>query len=88
MDPDACFAMLLENVADDEFAGAAELAESLQHWLSRGGFPPGGGRLRRTSLDSFLAWVASPGNRHLDDVSSKGEKNADAATNRRSMSSL
>ncbi|MEZ6117117.1 MAG: hypothetical protein R3C28_11165 [Pirellulaceae bacterium] len=73
MDPDACFSMLLEHVADGEFDDAAELAESLQHWLRRGGFSPGGRRLRQASLDAFLAWVASRGNQPPHDLSAKGE---------------
>lgn len=33
MDPNACFAMLLENIVQGEWNEAAENAESLQSWM-------------------------------------------------------
>ena len=73
MDPDACFSMMLEHVADGEFDDAAELAASLQHWLRRGGFQPGGCRIRESSLNAFLSWLVASGRRHADDLSEEGE---------------
>ena len=63
MDPDACFSMLLENFVRGEWEDAAENAESLQVWLRRGGFPPGGGRIRKTSIDALLNWLIKHPNR-------------------------
>jgi len=57
MDPDASFSMLLEEIANGEWDDAAEHAESLQDWLQRGGFPPGGGKIRMTSIYALLNWV-------------------------------
>ena len=73
MDPDECLNVLLERISLGEWSDAADLAASLQHWLQRGGFPPGGGRLRQTSLDAFLSWVISYANREADSLSKKGE---------------
>ena len=66
MDPDACFSMLLENFVRGEWEDAAENAESLQVWLRRGGFPPGGGRIRKTSIDALLNWLIKHPNRDPD----------------------
>ena len=62
MDPDACFSMILDCVAAEDWAGAAQHAEDLREWLRKGGFPPGGGKLRETSIDAVLCWLVS----HLD----------------------
>ncbi len=48
MDPDECLAMILENIAYEEWTDAAENAENLRDWMMKGGFPPGGGKLRQT----------------------------------------
>ena len=57
MDPDECFAMLLENIAHSEWNDAAENAETLREWMMKGGFPPGGGKLRKTSIYALLRWL-------------------------------
>lgn len=59
MDPDECFAMILENIAHEEWNDAAENAENLRNWMIKGGFPPGGGKLRKTSLGAVLRWLIS-----------------------------
>ena len=57
MDPDACLSMILQNIADEEWDEAVTNAKALCAWITRGGFPPGGGKLRVESLAAFLAWV-------------------------------
>ena len=54
MDPDAALSDVFDAVADREPERAAELAENLLFWMDRGGFVPGGGRLRTASLIRFL----------------------------------
>ena len=54
MDPDAALSDVFDAVADREPERAAELAENLLAWIDRGGFVPGGGRLRTSSLVRFL----------------------------------
>ncbi len=54
MDPDECLAMILENIAHEEWTDAAENAENLRDWMMKGGFPPGGGKLRKTSIYMLL----------------------------------
>ena len=44
MDPDECFAMILENIAHSEWNDAAENAANLREWMMEGGFSPGGGK--------------------------------------------
>lgn len=66
MDPDACFSMQLEEFANSEWDDAAEHAESLQHWMRNGGFPPGGGRIRKTSIYALLKWLISHPERDPD----------------------
>ena len=57
MDPDACFSAMIEQIAHQEWDDGAESAESLQQWMRDGGFPPGGGKLRKTSVYALLRWV-------------------------------
>ena len=57
MDPDACLSELFEQIAESNWQEAAEKAESLLEWMAQGGFLPGGGRLRPSSLAAFLNWV-------------------------------
>ena len=59
MDPDTCFAELLEAIASDEAQVAHEHAENLLTWLDRGGFPPGGGKLRLSAIRNFLSWITA-----------------------------
>ena len=59
MDPDECLAMILENIAHEEWADAAENAENLRDWMMKGGFPPGGGKLRESSIQALVEWVIS-----------------------------
>lgn len=59
MDPDECLAMILENIAHEEWNDAAENAENLRDWMMKGGFPPGGGKLRKMSIYSLLRWLIS-----------------------------
>ncbi len=66
MDPDACFSMLLEEIAHGEWDDAAEHAESLQRWMRSGGFPPGGGKIRKTSIYALLNWLISHPERDPD----------------------
>ena len=54
MDPDAALSDVFDAVADRDPERAAELAENLLHWIDHGGFLPGGGRLRQSSLERFL----------------------------------
>jgi hypothetical protein len=56
-------ALTKESIASEEWIGAAQHAENLHIWLAKGGFPPGGGKLRRTSIDALLAWLISHPNR-------------------------
>ena len=63
MDPDACFSMILESIAAEEWIGAALHAENLHTWLAKGGFPPGAGKLRQPSVDALLDWLISHPNR-------------------------
>jgi len=45
-------------MAHEEWIDAAEYAEILRGWMMKGGFPPGGGKLRKTSIYSLLRWLA------------------------------
>ena len=58
MDPDTCFSMILDCVAADEWAEAARYAEDLREWMMKGGFPPGGGKLRQ-DVDLCLVALAN-----------------------------
>ena len=49
--------MILENIAHAEWYDAGENAENLRDWKNKGGFPPGGGKLRQTSIDALLEWL-------------------------------
>ncbi|MCA9026795.1 MAG: hypothetical protein KDA86_16430 [Planctomycetaceae bacterium] len=40
MDPQVTWEVLLESIADCNYAEAREMAETLLSWLDRGGFPP------------------------------------------------
>lgn len=57
MDPDACFSELLEAIAASDFQDAYDHAEYLLTWLDRGGFAPGGGKLRLSAVRGFCSWV-------------------------------
>jgi len=57
MDPDACFSDLISAIADGEGDEARQHAENLVDWLQRGGFSPGGGKIRKTAIESFCDWV-------------------------------
>lgn len=57
MDPDACLSELFESLAESNWHEAAEKAVALLEWMAQGGFLPGGGRLRPSSLAAFLHWV-------------------------------
>ena len=59
MDPDTCFTELVEAIASEEAEVAHEHAENLLAWLDRGGFPPGGGKLRLSAIRSFLSWITA-----------------------------
>ena len=59
MDPDACFSMILDSIADEEWIGAAQHAENLRTWMIKGGFPPGGGKIRTASINAVLEWLIS-----------------------------
>ena len=59
MDPDTCFSELIEALATNEQEEAYEQADNLLKWLDRGGFSPGGGKLRETSIRQFCDWVKS-----------------------------
>ena len=54
MDPDACFCLLLEADAAMETDQVYEHAKNLREWLDKGGFYPGGGKLRESSIDTWV----------------------------------
>jgi hypothetical protein len=66
MDPDANFSAILEEIVQGEWEAAADHAESLQSWMRNGGFPPGGGKLRKTSIDALLGWLINHPERNPD----------------------
>lgn len=49
--------MILENIVHEEWYDAAQNAENLHDWMNKGGFPPGGGKLRNTSINALLKWL-------------------------------
>lgn len=49
--------MILENIVHEEWYDAARNAENLHDWMNKGGFPPGGGKLRKTSINALLKWL-------------------------------
>lgn len=57
MDPDACLSDLLDALADSESQEAQYHADDLLSWLDRGGFSPGGGKLRLPTIRAFCDWV-------------------------------
>lgn len=59
MDPNVCFSMILDSMADQEWIGAVQHAENLRAWMAKGGAPPGGGRIRTRSIRALLEWLAS-----------------------------
>lgn len=59
MDPDACLTELIDAVAAGDGQEAYDHADNLLMWLNRGGFAPGGGKLRLSSIRSFCNWVKS-----------------------------
>lgn len=66
MDPDASLSAILENIVHAEWDDAGEAAESLQAWMRRGGFAPGGGKLRKTSIYALLRWLIDHPDRDPD----------------------
>ena len=60
MDPNACFSDLIEAIAEDDKKLAQERASDLLHWLSRGGFAPGGGHLRESAIRNLCRRFADP----------------------------
>ena len=54
MDPDACLSDLFDSMAQGDYAAAGQKASDLLEWLGKGGFAPGAGKLRESSLRSFL----------------------------------
>ena len=63
MDPDESLSMILEDIVNEEWNDAATNAENLRDWMKKGGFPPGGGKLRRVAIDAFLKWLVGHPNR-------------------------
>jgi len=63
MDPDSCFGLILDSILEGDWTEAADHAADLRNWLSKGGFPPGGGKLRRSSIDGILDWLISQSSR-------------------------
>ena len=59
MDPDACFLELLDAVSSNDRDEAHAHADDLLNWLDRGGFAPGGGKLRLSAIRDFCNWVKS-----------------------------
>jgi len=57
MDPDACFSELLDALTTAETESAHDRADDLLGWLDRGGFAPGGGKLRLSAIQDFCKWV-------------------------------
>ena len=51
--------MILENIVLGDWQEAGENAENLHDWMKKGGFPPGGGKLRKTSIYMLLRWLIS-----------------------------
>ena len=60
MDPNACLSDLLEAIAEVDEDLARDLAQNLLDWMSRGGFAPGGDKLRKSSIISFCQKLAGP----------------------------
>ena len=63
MDPDDSLSMILEDIVNEEWSDAATNAENLRDWMKKGGFPPGGGKLRKTAIGAFLNWLIAHPNR-------------------------
>ena len=59
MDPTACYRDMLASLQDGDIETAREYALNLRRWLDRGGFLPGGGKLRKSAIVSFCTWVTS-----------------------------
>ena len=49
--------MILENIVLGDWHEAGENAENLRDWMNNGGFPPGSGKLRKTSINALLKWL-------------------------------
>ena len=58
MDPDACLSELFDALAEGDYSTATDRAEALSEWIGKGGFYPGGGKLREGSVRVFLIWVS------------------------------
>ena len=54
MDPDACLSDIFDFLAEGHYVAAGQKARELLEWIERGGFAPGGGKLRVASLTGFL----------------------------------
>ena len=66
MDPDATFAEILECISDEDWTEAASQATSLERWLRAGGFAPGGGKIRISSIHALLNWLINRSERDSD----------------------
>ena len=59
MDPDECLSQLFEALQEDDLSTAYHLAKTLLLWIDRGGFYPGGGKLRKEALHGWLEMTKS-----------------------------
>jgi hypothetical protein len=66
MDPDETFAAILERISDEDWTEAADHAKSLRKWLRAGGFAPGKGKIRITSIHALLDWLINRSERDSD----------------------
>jgi hypothetical protein len=49
----------LDSICAEAWIEAAQHAEDLRTWLMKGGFPPGGGKIRTSSINALLDWLIS-----------------------------
>jgi len=54
MDPDACLSDIFDLLAEGDYVAAGQKARELLEWMGKGGFAPGGGKIRLASLMGFL----------------------------------
>ena len=54
MDPDACLSDLFDLLVEGDCVAAGQKARELLEWMGKGGFAPGGGKIRLASLMGFL----------------------------------
>ena len=59
MDPNACFSDLLDALGENDLELAQEFGTYLEEWLTKGGFYPGNGKIRKTSIHAFLGYVSA-----------------------------